>query len=97
MTPNLTRTEETLVVVLSALVSARSGSLAREAGYPAPTVAQSCEIVAVQVRAIVEIVRGLRAPGESPDADEIEPVVEGLAEGGLLKVLGSPPSRESLN
>jgi hypothetical protein len=87
----LTRTEQFLATVLALVAADRTGALCRTAGYSAPDPGQVTEMTRKQVDAITHLVTAMREPGECPTADEIDAVLQGLAEGALLGVMGQPP------
>lgn len=84
--------ERTLVTIIATTAQARTDVLRDAAGYAAPTADQREEMARRQLDAVCHLVTGMRAPGAgTPSLGELDELVEGLAQGALLAVLGVPP------
>lgn len=89
MDDKLTTAEETLRDVLAMIAAERTGTIARAHGWPQPDETQLREMTSTLVRAMTELVRGMRDPrAQVPSREEINEVIEGIAIGVLEKVMG---------
>jgi hypothetical protein len=84
--------ESTLAMILVTQAQARTDALRDAAGYGTPTPEQREDMQRRQLDAVRHLIAGMRAPGAPvPALAELDELVEGLAQGALLAVLGVPP------
>ena len=88
-----------LIAVMAIEAAERAGEIARAAGYPQPTAEQGWEVGRVVAAAFTAFVSGLvDLPDREPTDYEkaaIAAVIEGIAEGAVLRVFGEPPGFEA--
>jgi hypothetical protein len=89
MTDKLTTDQEDKIAAMALLTADLAGRLLKAAGYPEPTTEQAEDMGRLWTKHYTAFVRAL---GDTePTTDEIEAVIEGAAEGGILRVIGLAP------
>jgi len=96
-TDDFSDAELELLITACAVAAARIGQLCKASGYPQPTAEQTEEMSRLVREAFTLTVAGLRATGPEEMTTEelgegLYAAAEGVAQGAILRVMGSPPS-----
>ncbi len=97
---DLSDEEKAFMLAACTDVAGRTGRHLREAGYPVPSEDDRSSMSEIIQDAIIHIILGTRTPGwqEPPDfSGVLDAMLEGIAQGVILRVIGQPPGTPTGN
>lgn len=92
----MTEAETSLINTMMLVAASKAADYCRDRGYPPPTEEQTAEMSQLWQKAFTGFVSNLAFERELTEAEneQMEEIVEGAAQGAVLRVIGQPPGSQ---